>query len=70
MGIKIGGDPGGVELIIIKTVLVKGTPKGKSLIKLYKIKQNLVYCRPNLKGFEDEYKIYIKPKINKISNPC
>ena len=31
------------ELISIKMVPVKGTPKGKSLIKLYKTKQNLVY---------------------------
>jgi hypothetical protein len=31
------------ELISIKTVLVKGTPKGKSLIKFSKTKQNLVY---------------------------
>merc|ERR1711920_472012 len=92
MGIKTGGDLGGVkfisiniilklkakikipnqnlkELISIKIVLVKGTPKGKSLIKLYKTKQNLVYCNLNLKGFEFEYKMYIKPKTIKIS-PC
>merc|ERR1719458_2163945 len=55
-GIKTGGDLGGVKFISIN---IKLKLKGKSLTKLYKTKQNLVYCRPNLKGFEAEYKIYI-----------
>merc|ERR1712035_248494 len=51
------------ELINIKIVLVKGTPKGKSLIKLKRTKIALVYCKPNLKVFDFEYKIS-KYKLN------
>lgn len=53
------------ELISIKTVLVKGTPKGKSPIKFNKTKQNLVYWSLDLKGFEVEYKIHIRPKTKR-----